>query len=272
MANQEHLDLLRQGRATWNMWRQEHPKLFPDLGGADLSHTDLSGVAFWRANLSRANLSKTNLSSANLWQADLSGADLTEANLIAARLGRADLWEVQLSDAKLSKADLIAANLSRANLGGADLSGADLSQANLSGADLSQTNLSGAIMWLTVLTGVDLSTVEGLTLVRHRGPSSIGIDTIYRSGGKIPESFLIGAGVSNTFLVYMHSLISQSLPYFTCFISHSTKDRRFCDRLYADLQANGVRCWYFPEDAKWGESVWGEIDRSINVYSGWRKE
>ena len=23
---------------------------------------------------------------------------------------------------------------------------------------------------------------------------------------------------------------------------------------------------YFPEDAKWGEPVWGEIDRSINVY------
>ena len=28
----------------------------------------------------------------------------------------------------------------------------------------------------------------------------------------------------------------------------------------------GVRCWYFPEDAKWGESVWGEIDRSIRRY------
>jgi hypothetical protein len=24
--------------------------------------------------------------------------------------------------------------------------------------------------------------------------------------------------------------------------------------------------WYFYEDAKWGETVWGEIDRSIKVY------
>jgi len=24
--------------------------------------------------------------------------------------------------------------------------------------------------------------------------------------------------------------------------------------------------WYFPENAKWGEPVWGEIDRSIKVY------
>jgi len=27
-----------------------------------------------------------------------------------------------------------------------------------------------------------------------------------------------------------------------------------------------VRCRDFPEDAKWGESVWGEIDRTIKVY------
>jgi hypothetical protein len=32
------------------------------------------------------------------------------------------------------------------------------------------------------------------------------------------------------------------------------------------LQTNGVRCWYFPEDAKWGEPVWGQIDRSIYIY------
>jgi hypothetical protein len=27
-----------------------------------------------------------------------------------------------------------------------------------------------------------------------------------------------------------------------------------------------VRSWYFPEDAKWGEPIWGEIDSSIKVY------
>ena len=27
-----------------------------------------------------------------------------------------------------------------------------------------------------------------------------------------------------------------------------------------------MRCWYFPEDAKWGEPLWGEIDRSIRLY------
>lgn len=58
----------------------------------------------------------------------------------------------------------------------------------------------------------------------------------------------------------------DNLATYSCFISHSAKDKHFCERLHADLQAKGVRVWYFPEDAKWGETVWGEIDRSINVY------
>lgn len=48
--------------------------------------------------------------------------------------------------------------------------------------------------------------------------------------------------------------------------SYSTKDEAFVQRLYADLQSKGVRCWFFPEDAKWGGTVWGEIDRGIRVY------
>ena len=34
----------------------------------------------------------------------------------------------------------------------------------------------------------------------------------------------------------------------------------------ADLQAKGVRTWYFPEGVKWCETVWGEIDRGIKIY------
>ena len=65
---------------------------------------------------------------------------------------------------------------------------------------------------------------------------------------------------------YLPSLLNQAIQYYSCFISHSHSDQRFCDRLYADLQARGVRVWYFPEDATWGRSVWGEIDRSIKLY------
>jgi hypothetical protein len=59
---------------------------------------------------------------------------------------------------------------------------------------------------------------------------------------------------------------ADAMLFESCFLSHSTKDRKFCDQLYQDLKAKGVACWYFPETATWGQSVWGEIDRGIQVY------
>jgi hypothetical protein len=108
--------------------------------------------------------------------------------------------------------------------------------------------------------------VKGLESVIHEAPSTIGIDTLYRSKGNIPEIFLRGCGIPETFITYARSLITQPIQFYSCFISHSSKDRKFCERLYLDLQARNVRVWYFPEDAKWGESLWGEIDRTIKTY------
>ena len=42
---------------------------------------------------------------------------------------------------------------------------------------------------------VDLSEVKGLESVGHQGPSTIGVDTLVRSEGEIPEAFLRGCGV-----------------------------------------------------------------------------
>jgi len=32
------------------------------------------------------------------------------------------------------------------------------------------------------------------------------------------------------------------------FISYSSKDQAFAERLHADLQNKGVRCWFAPHD------------------------
>jgi uncharacterized protein YjbI with pentapeptide repeats len=45
MANQEQLDILKQGVEIWNQWRKEHWKdnIRPDFSDADLSGANLSG-------------------------------------------------------------------------------------------------------------------------------------------------------------------------------------------------------------------------------------
>jgi hypothetical protein len=154
-------------------------------------------------------------------------------------------------------------NLSRANLTSAYLLFSTLRGANLSGA-----NLSNCAMWFTSVSDIDLSGVKGLETVRHEGPSSIGIDTIYRSKGDIPEAFLRGAGVPDTFIAYMKSLAGTpaAFEYYSCFISYSSKDESFAKCLYVDLQSKGVRCWFAPHEMRSGQKLHEQIDEAIRLH------
>ncbi len=261
MANKEHLSILKSGVSAWNEWRCVHLEIVPDLREANLFLANLSEANLSTARLSGANLRCATLSGAELFLADLSGADLSGADLTSAKLLTANLSVANLTGAMLSRADLSMANLSRANL-----TSAYLLLATLRGADLSEANLSNCAMWFTSVSDIDLSGVQGLETVRHEGPSSIGIDTIYRSKGKIPEVFLRGAGVPDDFITYMKSLVENPIEFYSCFISYSAKDKEFAERLYADLRHEHVRCWFAPEDLKIGDKFRPRIDEAIRVY------
>jgi hypothetical protein len=121
------------------------------------------------------------------------------------------------------------------------------------------------------LVDTDLSDAIGLGDIRHRGPSTIGIDTIFLSGGNIPESFLRGAGVPGAFLTYMKSLVgTQAIDFYSCFISYSSKDDSFATELHTKLEAQNVRCWFAPEDLKIGDRFQERIEESIRLYENTR--
>jgi hypothetical protein len=61
-------------------------------------------------------------------------------------------------------------------------------------------------------------------------------------------------------------LTDGSDEHLSCFISHSSKDNAFVQKLYSDLQRNGVRCWYAPEDLKIGQKIRPGIDDAIRVH------
>jgi len=236
MADKEHLKILEQGVAAWNKWRQENPELTPDLSDANLSMTGLSDANLAGADLSDADLSDADLSEADLSKADLRGAVLFKANLTLAILSEADLSDAYLAEAVLS-------------------------QALLDGADLTE-----AIVGYTTFGNVNLSLVSGLETVLHVGPSTIGVDTIYASKGRLPESFLRDAGVPESFIASMPTLIFQPVDFYSCFISYSGKDEDFARRLHADLREKKVRVWYAPEDLEGGKKLHEQIDQAIRVY------
>jgi uncharacterized protein YjbI with pentapeptide repeats len=251
------LAILKEGAAKWNRWRIQNPEIaMPDLGVADLSRADLRG----------ADLSGANLRGADLSGADLSGADLRGADLRVADLREADLRWANLSAANLSAANLRGANLSAANLSAAALRVADLRVANLSKVDLTGADLSRAIVGWTTFGNIDLRGAKGLESVDHNYPSTIGIDTIYRSNGQIPEVFLRGAGVPDTFITYIRSLVGKPIEFYSCFISYSNKDQEFAKRLHADLQAEKVRCWFAPEDLKIGDRFQERFEEAVRLF------
>ena len=53
---------------------------------------------------------------------------------------------------------------------------------------------------------------------------------------------------------------------YSCFIRYSSKDAAFAGRLHAELESNGVRCWFAPEDIKIGEEFRQRIDDAIREY------
>jgi len=192
MADEEHVDLLKQGVEVWNKWRQKTPDIKADLHDADLS-----------------------------------GADLD-----------------------------------RANLGGAKLNGADLGGAILNSASLSSADLSRATLYETVFGDTNLTRAKGLETCQHLAPSTIDHRTLQRSG-PLPLAFLRGVGLPGNLIHYLPSLQNQPIQFYSCFISYSSKDQDFVERLHADLQNKGVRCWFAPHDMSWGAKTWDAIDEAL---------
>lgn len=116
LANPAHLNILKQGVAEWNEWRNTHPHIRPNLKAIVLSEANLIGI-----NLQSADLKRANLSGANLAGANLEGAILSRARLEGANLKGANLKDSYLIGAVLAAEmpSTMVANFTKADLRGA---------------------------------------------------------------------------------------------------------------------------------------------------------
>lgn len=279
MANQEHVALLKQGIDSWNKWRRENAEIQVDLSSTDLSNLDLSMGNFSPAHVSappiddipitsyvRLQLPQVDFSLANLQNADFNHANLTGAKLRGAHLSSTNFSHTNLSDADLSYANIHYTNFSSANMASANFTGAEIDWASFSHTDLSQSDMSQTTMGWNIFATVDLGTVKGLDTVRHEAPSSVDIYTLLLSQREMPEIFLRGAGVPQNLIEYAHSLNDNSIQYYTCFISYSSKNQDFAERLYADFRNKRVSCWLALHNMRTGDKIRECIDGNIRLY------
>ena len=82
----------------------------------------------------------------------------------------------------------------------------------------------------------------------------------------MPLTFLRGCGLPDLLIDYLPSLLNQPIQYYSCFISYSSKDEDFAQRLHADLQNKGVRCWFAPEDIRGGRKLHEQIGEAIRLH------
>jgi uncharacterized protein YjbI with pentapeptide repeats len=253
MANPEHVRIVCEGAAAWNKWRGEFPSARPDLRGANLVRADLIGVNFSGTNLDGANLNEALLTSSDFTDASLKdtafrGAGLNGASFVNANLAWNDFWRADVSNASFARAIL---------------AGVNFHQAKLAGATFSE-NLTAGV----VFADNDLSECSGLESMIVTGPCTIGVDSIYRSKGRIPESFLRRCGVPENFIKYMPSLVNSEdgIQFYSCFISYSCKDEEFARRVHGRMRDAHLRVWFAPEDVKGGQKLHEQIDTAIRFY------
>ena len=280
MANRRQVKLA-ENRDLWAEFRAKQPKVRPDLRGANLDEAnlvgDFSGVLFDGAFLKGAYLpyqlngaSFIKASMRNAWlngspgvraevdrrNAIFRDAHMTDCKLMHANFDGADFSGADLRGARFDGALLRGANLTRTNLLDARFEGASLERAIFAGASLQRTSFKNAVLEWTMFDAVDLSGASDLETVEHRAPSAVTLATIYRSAGRVPESFLRGTQPDipeDVLLKFRNTFRTSRFKYRSCFVSYSSKDANFVDHLTERFRRARVKHWRDQSALRSGE-------------------
>jgi len=196
-GNEKHLQVLkeslrRRSPRFWNRWREQHPRVSPDLrglwlvggflrgfnltgvklDGANLERADLAGVHLERSSLKEACVRYANFSNVHAEKSNLNGADFRGATLAQSDFRRstclpgtsllgtsfihANLREADFSGAKMHEARFSAADLTQTRFDHADMKGALLNDAILDGTSFLGTRLRGAHVYGTFIRQVKI--------------------------------------------------------------------------------------------------------------------
>jgi len=202
VADPAQLERLLSGADLWNTWRLANPGTHPDLTGADLRGLRLSR---WRPAWEGV---------INVYEPgfDLTWADLTDAAFTSAKCYTADFSYATLTRTDFADTELLHCDFRNADLTRARLDRSWLTNARFSKTILYETSFRGTRLWNTTFADVDLSEVVGLADAEHYGPSTLGMDTLMRSG-ELPPSFMLGCGIPTSINEYLPSLLlGETIP------------------------------------------------------------
>jgi uncharacterized protein YjbI with pentapeptide repeats len=244
-----------------------------DLSQAQLTDADMSGVIArgvkWdNVILTAANLSKAKVLHSVIKHSSLFGGIFSDADFAGCEFLDCQMMHSNFHGASFTKCILISSDVKSANFHETDFSDARLVNVHFYQSELRRTCFQRSAFTYVNFSDCDLSAAEGLDTVLHDTPTSLGLDTIYRSGGRISEPFLRNSGVPDGFITQMRSLVSAEggIEFYSCFISYSSRDGEFAKRLHGRMRDAHLRVWFAPEDMKSGEKLHEQIETAIRVF------
>ncbi|MGH8560085.1 MAG: toll/interleukin-1 receptor domain-containing protein [Methylococcales bacterium] len=245
MAN--YISILKEGGVReWNIWRENHPDEIPDLVEADLKGMNLERINFSGCNLSRADLSDSNLHLANLG-----------AYYDFKRSGRLHYWhsswleETSLTNTNLTQAVLI--------------------------AYCDKTIFSKAICNYTRFVDIELLQnaigLEDIIVTAQNSMCSIGIDTVLKSKGILPDAFLKKCGYLPPTQKSLYDLeynlsenkkmVKKRSNFHSAFISCVEEDSSFAEKLQKSFQDLKIGNWFYRVHLLGGQRAQDQIDVGI---------
>ncbi len=224
MAFIDHTEILMQGGIAWNKWREDNPEIIPQLSGVDISEMDGFPTLLGGLNLSNAYIESTILYGLSMDGSNFEGAILENSNCYGTTFG------------------------------GSNFKNAKLELVNFTLADLEGSDFDKAYLGNTIFGNCNLSLAKNLNTCIHVNPSVLDHFTLAQSGN-LPLPFLRGCGLPDFIIDNISVLQNEAIVFYSCFISYSSNDHEFASRLHSDLQNQGIRCWFAPEDMKGGEKI-----------------
>ena len=78
--------------------------------------------------------------------------------------------------------------------------------------------------------------------------------------------FLANSGIDEELLLTVHSWIGKPIEFYSSFLSHSSLDKVFARKLYADLRAVGIECWFDEKQIVPGDNILDFVDQGIRIW------
>lgn len=157
MADEQHIEIFKQGSKTWNAWREDNPRIEPDLSDIDFEtqvhdYEHLYDTPWFRDyNLDGANLrritarnsffERCNFDGAKMPWSDFCYTHFRKCSLVGAELTLSKIGSARFEECCLDRAALSYCSAEDTSFIGSSLRGTDLSKMSMVGADLSRAEL-----------------------------------------------------------------------------------------------------------------------------------